>query len=173
MLSLLIILSLIAPTTIFEFNEESDIKKWRVVDDVVMGGESSGKFTMNNKHQAVYSGEVSLENNGGFSSLRYTFDQMSIKGHKTAKIRLKGDKKKYQFRVKTSKKDRHSYKYVFKTSGKWETIEIPLNEMEPTWRGFKPDLPNYEAEYCSEIGFLISNKKEESFELLLESIVFE
>ena len=56
--------------TIFEFNKNSDIESWQVVDDVVMGGRSVGKFFLNNEGYGEFEGDVSIENNGGFSSIR-------------------------------------------------------------------------------------------------------
>ena len=60
---------------LFDFNIKSDISNWKVVDDVVMGGRSNGNFELNKNGYGVFSGNVSLENNGGFSSLRYRFDK--------------------------------------------------------------------------------------------------
>jgi len=57
--------------TIFEFSKQSNISSWRVVDDVVMGGVSSGNFEINEEGNGLYTGKISLDNNGGFSSLRY------------------------------------------------------------------------------------------------------
>jgi hypothetical protein len=36
-------------TTIIDFNTKTNIENWRVVDDVVMGGKSSGSFKINNE----------------------------------------------------------------------------------------------------------------------------
>jgi hypothetical protein len=83
---------------------------------------------------------------------------------------LKGDGKKYQFRVKKSQKDYYSYIYEFQTSTEWETIEIPVNKLYASFRGRTLQLPNYEGQSLEEIAFLIGNKKNENFELLIDSI---
>lgn len=62
--------SIMAPTSLFNFTSSTDIKTWYIVDDVVMGGRSSGTFTLNEDGHGVFAGNVSLENNGGFSSVR-------------------------------------------------------------------------------------------------------
>ena len=46
-----------------------DANPWRNVDDVVMGGVSSSSMRIE-EGVAVFKGEVSLENNGGFASVR-------------------------------------------------------------------------------------------------------
>ena len=48
----------------------SDGLKWRITDDRVMGGRSQGKFEITKQDTMRFSGNLSLENNGGFSSVR-------------------------------------------------------------------------------------------------------
>ena len=53
------------------------------------------------------------------------------------KIKLKGDDKKYQLRIKTNRSDYQSYVASFQTSSEWETIIIALKDMYPSFRGRK------------------------------------
>lgn len=156
--------------TIFNFTKTSDIANWNVVNDGVMGGLSHGNFRLNEAGNGIFSGMVSLENNGGFSSIRYKIGHTNISGKTTVVIRLKGDGKKYQFRLKQNSDDRHSFVLQFETSGDWETIEIPLHTLYPTFRGRKLDIGNFSENYLEEIGFLIGNKKQELFQLELDCI---
>lgn len=158
---------------LFDFNKDCDLNNWYIMDDVVMGGRSEGNFSINKEGNGVFSGTVSLENNGGFSSLRYAFSAKDIQGQQYCKIRLKGAKKRYQFRVKSSSQDRHAYIHYFETSGDWETISIPLAEMYPSFRGRRLDMDNFPIEQLAEISFLVGNKKAESFELELDWIRLE
>jgi NADH dehydrogenase [ubiquinone] 1 alpha subcomplex assembly factor 1 len=158
---------------IFDFNKTSVVSDWRLVNDVVMGGRSTSEFYLNEEGHGVFTGAVSLENNGGFSFLRYRFDEKNIQGLKKVVIRLKGDGKAYQFRVKSNKYNQESYIKVFKTSGEWQTIEILLSELEPSFRGRKLDIPNFSSNKLEEIGFLIGNKKNESFKLVMASILLD
>ncbi len=73
-----IILSVILMITLIKQNQDgyllnSSIMKtenqWRIVNDGVMGGLSSSKATIKDD-KIIFSGNVSLENNGGFASLR-------------------------------------------------------------------------------------------------------
>lgn len=155
---------------IFDFNHNSDISNWRVVDDVVMGGVSNGNFKMNKDGFGSFYGAISLENNGGFSSLRYRFETKSIKGYSKAVLRVKGDGKVYQFRIKKAYQDYQSYISKFTTNGEWQTIVIDLSEMYPGFRGRVLNMPNLSTNTIEEIAFLIGNKKAENFKLLVDKI---
>lgn len=159
--------------SIFQFNAESNIDNWRILDDVVMGGRSNGEFKINDEGFGEYSGNVSLENNGGFSSLRYYFDTVDSQDYNTFKLKIKGDGKTYQFRVKDRRYNRYSYIYKFETSGEWQTIEIPFNAMYASFRGYRLDIPSFKGDQMEEIAFLIGNKKAESFKLIIDSISLE
>jgi NADH dehydrogenase [ubiquinone] 1 alpha subcomplex assembly factor 1 len=159
--------------TLYNFNSNTNPADWMVVNDGVMGGLSEGYFKVNDAGHGIFEGEVSLENNGGFSSIRHRLNLSDINPKGTVVIRLKGDGKNYQFRIKAKNRDYHSYQYTFSTSGKWQEVEIPLTKFTPTFRGMKPNLPNFDKNTIQEIGFLIANKKEESFRLEIDSIHVE
>ncbi|MEM7103342.1 MAG: CIA30 family protein [Bacteroidota bacterium] len=155
---------------LFDFSGKEDLDYWAIVDDGVMGGLSQGQMSINKAGHAVFQGDVRLENNGGFSSVRCRFRDVDAKGYEKMVIRLKGDGKRYQFRVKSDMYDYHSYITYFQTSGEWETIEVTLADMYPTFRGMNLRMPNYPGETIEEIAFLIANKKAESFRLEIDSI---
>lgn len=161
-------------TMIFDFNKTTKLNNWKVVDDVVMGGISSGTIDLNEDGHGVFSGKVSLENNGGFSSLRYTFESIKVQPEKhILKIRLKGDGKEYQFRIKDNVNTYYSYASRVKTSGEWEEISIPLHEMNAVFRGRNVDVPNFDRNQIEEFTILIGNKKAENFEVLIDYITIE
>ncbi|MDG1660584.1 MAG: CIA30 family protein [Winogradskyella sp.] len=168
-----LVLITIQQMTLFDFNFESNIRNWKIVDDVVMGGRSNGNFKINDTGYGEFSGDVSLKNNGGFSSVRYNFNTVSSSNFKSFQLRIKGDGNSFQFRVKSSNRQRFYYIYTFNTSGDWETISIPFNKMEPAFRGYKLDQPNFDGLQMEEIAFLIGNKKEQSFKLFIDSIILE
>ena len=174
-MKLLLIIGLVmnANFVLVDFNQESTLENWFTVDDVVMGGRSSSRFEINEQGHAVFSGNVSLDNNGGFSSLRHVFEILDMKSFQTITLRVKGDGLRYQLRVKSSRSERHSYTYSFDTSGTWQWIEIPLSEMSPTWRGSSLNYPNYPAQTLEEIGILIGNKIPEAFQLEIDKILLK
>lgn len=154
---------------LYQFDKNSPKTDWRIVDDGVMGGKSSGNFYINESGDGLFEGFVSLDNNGGFSSVRYR-ESFQLQSQTTIKIQLKGDGSKYQFRVKANSFDRHSYIAEFKTSGEWETVEIDLSTMYPAFRGRTLSIPNFDKDQIEELAFLIGNKKEQEFHLEIKSI---
>ena len=79
LLLLLIVNASLDSIKIFDFNNTSNINSWRIVNDVVMGGKSSSTITINNEGHGQFSGIVSTENNGGFSSVRHILKPVSVK----------------------------------------------------------------------------------------------
>lgn len=159
--------------TLFDFDTQSDLHNWYILDDGVMGGRSQGNFQVNDQGHAVFSGDVSLENNGGFSSVRYRFAPKDASSFSRVVLKLKGDGKPFQFRIKSSRSDWHSYIKTFDTSGEWETVEIAFADMYPGFRGRKLRKPNYPGEVMEEIAFLIGNKKAEAFRLEIDEILLK
>ncbi len=153
-----------------DFDKNQSVTNWYVVDDVVMGGRSSGSFKVNPQGYGVFEGKVSLENNGGFSSVRYQMGKTDLVSFDKLVIRLKGDGKRYQFRIKAKSSDYYSYISYISTNSEWQTVEIHLQDMYPSYRGRKLDIPNFSGESMEELAFLISNKRAESFKLLIDTI---
>jgi len=167
---MLLILTSMNSHIIFDFNQKAIIKDWVIVDDGVMGGKSAGSFSLNEQGHGVFEGSVSLENNGGFSSLRYSSERILVQDFTTIALKIKGDGKNYQFRIKSNTGDYYSYITTFSTSGEWQEIQIDLKDMYPSFRGRKLDQANFEKEYIEQVAFLIGNKKEEKFKLLIDKI---
>lgn len=144
--------------------------KWYVTNDDVMGGISTSSMIHNTSENAVFSGEVSTENNGGFAMTRM---RVNVKlDDKKAKIvlRVKGDGKKYQLRLKADRSTRFWYIQSFQTNGKEQEIEIPLTSFYPSFRGYRLNLDNFSSQTIKEIAILIGNKTNEKFKLEVEKI---
>lgn len=156
--------------TIFDFKKDPNIQDWRIVDDIVMGGKSLSSFKLSPDNFGLFEGQISLENNGGFSSISYRFEKLKVNKDSSIIIKLKGDGKNYQLRIKDNSNTSYSYILPFATSGEWQEIKIPLQDMYPSFRGRKLDLPNFAQDYIEEIVFLIGNKKPEKFKLLIDTI---
>jgi hypothetical protein len=160
-------------SNIFDFNSKADSNNWYVINDGVMGGLSSSSLEINEKGKALFKGHVTTENNGGFASVRYTFTKKEVSKFTHIVLRIKGDGKDYQFRIKEEHEQRHSYIAPFSTSGKWEVLKISLAKFYPSFRGHTLDIPNFTGKSMEEIAFLIANKTKESFQLEIESISLE
>ena len=155
---------------IFEFNKDTNLGQWQVVDDIVMGGSSNGTLELNENGNGVFKGDVSIENNGGFSSIQLRLEAKKTDEKTAILLRLKGDGSDFQFRIKASKRDSHSYIYNFKTSGDWETISISLSDMSPSFRGYSLQIPNFNHNKIEQIGVLKSSKENNTFKLEIKHI---
>lgn len=169
-LSLILLFAFMNNTIIYDFNKNSSPRDWKIIDDGVMGGLSQGTFSIDTDGNGVFEGSISLDNNGGFSSVRYTFDKIKAYPQSMVSIRLKGDGKDYQFRIKDKNNAYYSYITTFETTGNWQTVNIKLSDLYPSFRGKKLDLPNFKSDSFEEIVFLIGNKKNETFKLTLDKI---
>ena len=158
---------------IADFKNEGGISEWTVVDDGVMGGLSQGTFTSTDLGNALYTGTVRTENNGGFSSVRHGFDTKDVSKYEFVFLRVKGDGKSYQFRIKEDRSQRYSYITSFETTGAWQTIRLPLTMFYPSFRGNQLNKPNFSGKKIEEIAILIGNKTRESFSLEIEKIYLE
>ena len=158
--------------TIYDFSERKNAEGWRIINDGVMGGLSKGQI-LQQDNSGIFKGKVSTENNGGFTMTMLELDQRDVRQYTRFKLRIKGDGKSYQFRCKSDKNQNHSYVYEFNTSGDWEEVTIPFEQMMPKFRGRDLNQPVYQGQYLEEIAFLIGNKKEENFQLMIKYIRVE
>ena len=159
------------PETLYDFNKSSP-NEWYIVNDGVMGGLSKGQLSINEEGHVIFSGHVSLDNNGGFTSIRHRINK-NIEGSSKIHLKLKGDGKRYQLRLKKNSSDYQSYIHYFSSSSEWETISMDLEDFYPSFRGRKLDMPNYEAGDLAELSILIANYKEEDFRIELDKIEVE
>ncbi|CAM1370118.1 CIA30 family protein [Tenacibaculum xiamenense] len=146
---------------------------WRVTNDDVMGGISTSSMKINSNNQGVFSGQVSTENNGGFAMTRLKTEiEISNKNKKVA-LYIKGDGKKYQFRIKSQRNKRYWYVQSFQTTMGEQKIELNLKDFYPSFRGYKLNKENFNANKIEEIAILIGNKKNENFKLEIKKILIE
>ena len=158
---------------IFKTNKNVNTKDWVVINDDVMGGVSSSNISVNKEGFLQFFGNISLKNNGGFASVSYKCKKMVVENKTKIQLRLKGDGKKYQLRIKEKIDDYYSYVASFQTTGNWETISIYLKEMYPSFRGRTLDLKNFNENSFEQISFLIGNNKRESFKLIIDEIILK
>jgi monofunctional biosynthetic peptidoglycan transglycosylase len=146
---------------------------WKVVNDGVMGGLSQGRAEMTDRDTLLFLGNVSLENNGGFASIRRRIDSFDLGQGEGILLRVKGDGKKYQFRVRTSDGfDGVAYKVDFNTTkDESQDIRLPWHDFTATYRGqYVKDAPLLEPLKIRQIGFLIADQQQGPFELEIAAI---
>ena len=142
---------------------------WRIVNDNVMGGVSNSSMYFRDDETAIFYGDVSLKNNGGFASIRAYYGP-SLEGINTISIRVKGDGQKYNFRVRTAEVSWASYTVSFQTiPNKWLEFDFNLVDFLPTYRGYRLNqMPSLSDLTIRSIGFMISDKQEGEFNLSLD-----
>jgi hypothetical protein len=153
--------------TVCDFQTATNAAAWQVVNDDVMGGVSTSSFCVTNG-VALFRGKVSLENNGGFASVRSLPTRHDLAGGNTFVIRVRGDGRRYKFTARMdSSFDSAIYQCGFTTKkGEWEEHRLPFKQFVATFRGrVLPSEPPLDAARISSVGFLISEKQDGQFEL--------
>ena len=158
---------------IYTFSAQSNIRAWNVVNDGVMGGISTSSLVLTEEGHGKFSGHVSLANFGGFASIQSSTSVKLPIDKKYIVLRVKGDGKRYEFRIKGEAYQAESYVHSFMTTGNWETIKLEISEFYPQFRGRRLNLPNFHFRTIEQISFLIANKKEEDFHLLIDWVGLE
>lgn len=133
---------------VFDFTKSSEIlASWGTLDDVVMGGVSQSGMSLSAQEYAVFSGNVSTENSGGFASVRTkNFEPpFNFLGWEGMRLRIKGDGGRYKFILRNSSGwDSPAYIYSFDTkAGEWLSVNVPFAEMVSTFRA--KSMPNAAA----------------------------
>ena len=148
--------------------------EWKVVNDGVMGGISKGNFSVSDKGILNFSGTLSLENNGGFSSIRSGEIDRNLSNDLGILLKVKGDGRTYSIRLESSATYRGmpiSFSGSFTPeAGKWQQIKIPFSDLKGGWRGM--DLPDkqFDSSIVRKLGLLIGDKMSGPFNLEVEYI---
>jgi len=150
-------------------------KNWSVVNDGVMGGLSKGTVRYTDS-TLVFSGNLSLENNGGFSSLRGPLGQYDLSDYETVTIRHRGEGGTFGFRLKTQDAYYLPYfKVEFAPTDKWQTSTFQLQKF-PQWRMSQKTgdlIATEDLEKIIRMGIIKSDKKSGPFLLEVDFIRFE
>lgn len=159
--------------TIFNFADRASAARWVNVDDPVMGGVSSSRMRPG-EDAALFAGTVSLENNGGFASVRSRFLRPAddLSAYDAIRLRVKGDGKTYIFSLQTYDQPRLNYWQRFDTvAGEWTEVTLPLRDFAPVFRGFIPrGAPALAADEIASYGIYITDKQVGPFALEVEWI---
>jgi NADH dehydrogenase [ubiquinone] 1 alpha subcomplex assembly factor 1 len=155
-------------SSLFEF--KAGETNWYVINDGVMGGVSSSTVKIQNGI-LEFTGQVRLENNGGFASIRSVSGQYNLSNFLSLRLRVRGDGKKYSFQIGTSNTRGILYQFEFGTkAGQWLELDVPLKDMKPTRFGQVLARPAFDSSRIEYFGFIVGNKKAEDFKLELDWI---
>jgi hypothetical protein len=87
------------PKVLFDFAGADAAKQWQTINDGVMGGVSEGKFQITDKKTLEFYGTLSLENNGGFTSVRSKAKKLGLKKGDALVARVRGDGREYSMNL--------------------------------------------------------------------------
>ncbi len=161
--------------TEFSENDSQDLE-WRVVDDRVMGGRSQGKMVISDDGILKFSGNLSLENNGGFSSIRSGDVKLDFSAAEGVVLRVKGDGRTYEVHFSTPARWKGrgiTFAGLLPTEeGQWTDVKIPFSEFEGDFRGqrLKDEASKFDPAAVRGITLELVDKKAGAFELQVDWI---
>lgn len=158
--------------SLFQFDTPDAAKAWQIVNDDVMGGRSVSRFKINDQSKLEFAGTLSLENNGGFASVRAAGKPLGLTQGESIFLRVRGDGRQYEFNLYTQPNFAgYSYRQSFQTTReKWMEIELPVNKFVATWRGRVFPSEKMDAGKVCGLGFLLGDKNPGRFQLEVEWI---
>ena len=160
-------------STLFDFASAESAQSWQIVNDGVMGGLSQSTMTVRENATALFKGKISLENNGGFASVRTVPRLYNLEGYTGITFKVKGDGKRYQFRIRTNNRfDGVAYRAEFDTkAGEWMNITVPFADFVPVFRGrILSNVGAIDPRDILQFGILVTNKKADNFQLEVDWI---
>lgn len=164
------------PQILFDFSGADAAKEWQAVNDGVMGGVSEGKFKITDKKTMEFFGTLSLENNGGFASVRSKAKKLGLEKGDTIVAKVRGDGREYNLNLYLNKPlMAFSYRATVQTKkDEWIEVKVLLDKFEATSFG-RPvkDAGAVKPEEVNALGFLLGDKKAGAFKLEVEWIKVE
>ena len=164
------------PKVLFDFSGADAVKEWQTINDGVMGGVSEGKVKATEKKTLEFYGTLSLENNGGFASVRTKAKKLGLENGDALVVRVRGDGREYSLNLHVPRPlTAFSYRATVQTrKDEWMEIKLPLDKFEATSFG-RPvkDAGPVDPQEVNGLGFLLGDKKAGPFKLEVESIQVE
>ena len=161
-----------AEKTIASFDDGGSVESWTSVNDDVMGGVSKGGFKRSGQGTLLFSGELSLENNGGFASIRMKPGELGLAGTSGIVVKARGDGRTYWVDLRVADQmSASSYRaYLATTDGEWAETRIPFKDFK--LQSFGRELPSKSIKPGSiaSVGFTIGDKKAGPFSLEIEYV---
>jgi monofunctional biosynthetic peptidoglycan transglycosylase len=157
--------------TIIDFSSPDEQNRWEIINDAVMGGVSDSRISIIKNKAALFQGIVSLENYGGFASMRTLPREFDLAGCNGLIVRVKGDGKSYRLRLRTDNTyEGIAYQAHFSTEqGQWITARLSFEAFTPVFRGrVMNDAPPLDITAIRRIGLMIADKQEGPFRLEIE-----
>lgn len=156
-----------------DFTRAAACECWDSIDDRIMGGRSISRLRHEPAGYAVFEGTVSLANGGGFASVRHGNLNLGSTATTVYRLEVLGDGRCYKLNLRTDQTfDGVNYQAEFQPpAGQWFTVELPLGEFMPKFRGRTvPNAPPLAPGHVCQIGLMIGDQQWGAFSLCLKSI---
>lgn len=156
---------------LFRFDPTQPFVPWAVLDDPTMGGRFASAFLPTDAGAACFTGRVSLENGGGFCSVRSP-DFSPVPDADSVALRVRGDGNTYKVCLHTRyMQPGTSYRASFATTpGKWSDIHIPLAEFVLMRFGARAGVSPVDPARVTAISLLIADRQDGPFALELAHV---
>ena len=111
-------------------------QNWNFITDQVMGGVSTGKFTVEKVDGVIcyrMIGDVSTKNNGGFIQIRAKLNpEINTKEYDGVYINVYGNEKNYNLHLRTglTLAPWQYYSYTFTSTKNWNEIRAPFEQFK-------------------------------------------
>lgn len=157
----------------YDFTTQEIVASWSVQNDTVMGGVSESSSTWVDQ-QLVFSGNLSLENNGGFVSCFGPVDEKLatvIGGATSLYLRATGDGKTYLFQLRGN--DGTNYVQRFTSTAEADQVYVlPLSQFTSVdWRLTEiADAPSIQTSNIYQMGIYLVDKQTGPFKIAISSI---
>jgi len=162
-----------APWKLFDFADPVEAEAWAPIDDRVMGGISRSRLRHDPAGHAVFEGNVSLERNGGFASVRSTAANRGKAGAQSCILEVRGDSRHFKLNLLTEDAfDGLNYQATFTPDpDRWQSLWIPLAEFRPSFRGREvPGAPPLDPARLRQVGLMIGERQAGPFALAIRRI---
>lgn len=163
---------MVAADTIASFEDPRFIEDWAVVNDTVMGGVSRSRIDQTDTGNLLFTGELSLRNNGGFVSIRSRPSRLSLQNAGGIALCVRGDGRTYYLDLRAGGQMRGgSFRAPFTTlRNEWTDVFIPLSDFYAQSFGRVLRSVLLDPSSISSIGFTLSDKTPGAFRLEVESV---
>jgi monofunctional biosynthetic peptidoglycan transglycosylase len=163
-----------ARIVLFDFTLPVAATEWLTVNDGVMGGVTDGQFGITDLKTLAFFGTLSLENNGGFASVRTRPKNLGLRPGDALRVRVRGDRRQYSLNLYVPRPQiAFSHRAtVTTTNEEWVEVTLPLDTFDATSFG-RPvrDAGPVDPKEVNALGFMVSDKIAGPFKLEVEWIM--
>lgn len=157
-----------------DFGQGREGANWMVVNDGVMGGLSQGQGEVTGS-SIIFKGRISLENDGGFASLRCPWGEYDLSEHSHVKLRYRSEGVGFAMVLENSPRWYEvNYKMSLPVATDWTIVTLPLNKFSAYQVGRKLSgtLGAQERKQVLRFGFISDEKRADYFRLEIDWIEF-